>query len=155
MTRADALSYALRMKGSTIASSPRYLQIYTALRTQIESAELCSGDKLPPEHELAASHGVSRITIRSALGRLVQDGLIERHRVSSVRLDSKDDLEFQNLLSAVVANAQLAALEITDRVDTANMPELLESVRASLMRTTAVLEQLIWHAARASGRDAS
>lgn len=54
------------------------MQIYVALRTQIESAELNSGDKLPPEHELAAAHGVSRITIRSALGKLVQDGLIER-----------------------------------------------------------------------------
>lgn len=88
-----------------------------------------------------------------AARRHLQDGLIERHRISSVRLDSQDDIEFQNLLSAVVANAQLAALEITDRVDTANMPELLESVRASLMRTAAVLEQLIWHASKSTKKD--
>ena len=37
-----------------------------------------------------------------------------------------------DVLSAVVANAQLAALEITDGVEPARLPQMLESVRASV-----------------------
>jgi light-regulated signal transduction histidine kinase (bacteriophytochrome) len=77
-----------------------------------------------------------------------QEQIIERHRVMSVRLDTKADLLYRNLLSSVVGNAQLAALEITDGVDLARMPGMLESVRASVTRTSQLLEQLIWHATR-------
>ena len=76
-----------------------------------------------------------------------QEGIIERHRVVAGRLGSKADLLYQNLMSAVVENAQLAVLEITDRADVAGMPEMLESVRVSVARTEEVLEHLIGHAA--------
>ena len=82
-----------------------------------------------------------------------QDGIIESHRVTSVRLDSKDDLVYQNLLSSVVENAQLAALEITYGVETGRIAEMLESVRNSTLRTAEMLEHLIWHASRTSDRD--
>jgi len=82
-----------------------------------------------------------------------QEGIIERHRMVDVRLDSSDDLIFQNLLSAIVDNAQLAALEITDGVDLARMPDMLESVHTSVTRSTEVLEQLIWHYSRTSKKE--
>ena len=88
-----------------------------------------------------------------AARRRFQEGIIERHRVMSVRLDSKSDLVYRNLLSTVVGNAQLAALEITDGVDLARMPEMLESIRASVTRTAELLEHLVWHASRASEND--
>jgi light-regulated signal transduction histidine kinase (bacteriophytochrome) len=75
-----------------------------------------------------------------------QERIFERERPVSTRLDAKGDLLFQALLSHVVENAQLAALEITDGGETARMPEMLESVRASVTRTRRVLEHLIWHA---------
>jgi len=82
-----------------------------------------------------------------------QERIFERGRPRSTRLDAKGDLLFQALLSHVVENAQLAALEITDGGETARMPEMLESVRASVNRTRRVLEHLIWHSA--SGQDAT
>ena len=82
-----------------------------------------------------------------------QEGIIESHRINSVRLDTKADLVYQNLLSAVVENAQLAALEITYGVETGRIAEMLESVRSSTLRTAEVLEHLIWHASRTSGGD--
>jgi light-regulated signal transduction histidine kinase (bacteriophytochrome) len=85
-----------------------------------------------------------------AARRVFQEGVIERHRITTVRLDSKADLVFQNLLSPVIENAQLAALEITDGIDTARMPGMLESVKASVTRTAELLEQLIWHATRST-----
>jgi hypothetical protein len=82
-----------------------------------------------------------------------QEGIIKSHRINSVRLDSKTDLIYQNLLSAVVENAQLAALEITYGIETGRIAEMLESVRTSTLRTAEVLEHLIWHSSRTSGDD--
>ena len=92
-----------------------------------------------------------RKTAEAARARF-QENIIERHRVTSVRLDSTADLVFQNLLSSIVDNAQLAALEITDGVDLARMPEMLESVHSSVTRAAEVLEQLIWHSSRTSNK---
>jgi chemotaxis family two-component system sensor kinase Cph1 len=80
-----------------------------------------------------------------------QEGIIQSSRINSVRLDSRNDLIYQNLLTAVVENAQLAALEITYGVETGRIAEMLESVRNSTLRTAEVLEHLIWHSSRTSG----
>ncbi len=80
-----------------------------------------------------------------------QEGIIKTHRINSVRLDTKTDLIYQNLLSSVVENAQLAALEITYGVEPAQIADMLESVRTSTLRTAEVLEHLIWHVSRTSG----
>ena len=82
--------------------------------------------------------------------RDIQAGLVDRRRLTNVRLDSKGDLTFQNMLSPMIENAQLAALEITDGIDVSQMPELLHGVRASVTRSAEVLEQLVWHASRTS-----
>ena len=80
--------------------------------------------------------------------RQFQEAVIEERRPMSGLLDSKADLMFRNLLSTVVENAQLAALEIADGVDPAEMPERLETVRASVARTSEMLGYLVWHASR-------
>lgn len=59
-------------------------------------------------------------------------------------------LLYRNLLSSVVSNAQLAALEITDGVDLSRMPLMLDSVQNSVTRSAELLEHLIWHASRAA-----
>lgn len=94
-----------------------------------------------------------RKTAEAARSRF-QEGLISSHLIGNVRLDSSTDLLYQNLLSSVVENAQLAALEITYGVETSRIATLLESVRHSTVRTAEVLENLIWHSSRAA-RDGS
>jgi light-regulated signal transduction histidine kinase (bacteriophytochrome) len=81
--------------------------------------------------------------------RRFQEDIIERHRITSEPLDSKADLVYRNLLTSVVGNAQLAALEITDGVDLAHMPEMLQSVQSSVTRAAELLEHLVSHASRA------
>ena len=88
-----------------------------------------------------------------AARRSFQKGIVERSRITTIRLDSKADLAYRALLSPLVENAQLAALEISHGLDVARMPEMLESVRASVTRTAELLEHLIWHASRTSSKD--
>ena len=77
-----------------------------------------------------------------------QEAVVEQHRPMKGRLGSKADLVFRNLLSTIVENAQLAALEIADGVDAAQMPKKLEAIRRSVSRTAEMLGYLIWHGSR-------
>jgi GntR family transcriptional regulator len=57
---------------------PLYARLRDALRAGILDGRLQPHDKLPSESELTAAHGVSRITVRQALGDLQKEGLIVR-----------------------------------------------------------------------------
>ena len=83
--------------------------------------------------------------------RRFQESIVEGDRMMSGRLDSKTDLAFRNLLSPLLENAQLAALEIADGVEMARLPEMLSSVQASIRRAREVLTHLLWHASRSGG----
>src|SRR5579859_575708 len=47
-----------------------------ALRRRILAGEIAAGERLPPERELAALLGASRVTLRSALDRLAEANLL-------------------------------------------------------------------------------
>ena len=81
-----------------------------------------------------------------------QEGIVDGQRKLNGPLETPSDLVFQTLLAAIVENAQVAALEITDGADLARMPQLLESVRVSVTRAAEVLEHLIQHSGREEER---
>lgn len=58
----------------------RYLQLSRHISEAIADGRLKAGDQLPPERDLANRADVSRVTIRKAVGELVQAGLIEQRR---------------------------------------------------------------------------
>lgn len=57
---------------------PLYYQIGNQLKEQILSGKLPPGVKLPAEDALARQYGVAKLTLRNALGKLAQEGLIKR-----------------------------------------------------------------------------
>jgi GntR family transcriptional regulator len=59
---------------------PLYHRVYLLLRQRITESGYKVDAPMPGEHELAAAHGVSRITVRRALERLEQEGLVDRRR---------------------------------------------------------------------------
>jgi len=89
------------------ARAPKYLAIADALGSAIERRNLSSGDRLPPQRELAARLGVDLTTVTRAYETARQRGLIEaRGRAGSF-----------------VRGASPAQIEDAARVDTGmNMP---------------------------------
>ncbi|HXZ07556.1 MAG TPA: GntR family transcriptional regulator, partial [Paraburkholderia sp.] len=60
------------------SAAPLYDRVRDALHARILDGTYPPGSRLPTEHELCESHGVSRITIRQALERLRQEGWVEK-----------------------------------------------------------------------------
>jgi GntR family transcriptional regulator len=56
----------------------KYARIVDQIERAIADGSLGPGDRLPPERELAAEHGVSRMTVRQALQTLESRGLLRR-----------------------------------------------------------------------------
>ncbi|WP_220183179.1 GntR family transcriptional regulator [Sphaerisporangium album] len=59
---------------------PLYLQVERSLRLRIDAGEWRPGEKLPTEGELGKAYGVSRVTVRQALARLVDRGALVREQ---------------------------------------------------------------------------
>ena len=58
--------------------SPRYVQVYSAIRNWIYQGTFKPGHRLPTEAELCALFAVSRITTRKAVDMLVDEELVTR-----------------------------------------------------------------------------
>lgn len=63
-------------------NAPRYLRLAGELRAAILSGKFAARDQFPTESELCQRYGVSRFTVREALRRLQNEGLIARKRGS-------------------------------------------------------------------------
>ncbi|MCZ7574475.1 MAG: GntR family transcriptional regulator [Ardenticatenaceae bacterium] len=60
------------------SSQALYSQLEEMIRESIESGRLAPGEAIPSERELSRGHGLSRMTVRRALDRLVAAGLLYR-----------------------------------------------------------------------------
>ena len=87
---------------------PLYHQIFLELRDEILCGKLPYGASVPTELELAALHGVSRITARRALHELSCNNLVERRRRTGTRvtfrprsspLETNGDQAFESLIA--------------------------------------------------------
>ena len=69
------LSRISRDNGKT---TPLYIQIANSIHAYITDNKLAVGEALPPERDLCAMTGTSRVTIRKALDKLAKDNVIQR-----------------------------------------------------------------------------
>lgn len=76
-------------------NKPKYMALYEWIKERIEDQTFQNGDKLISENTLCEKFEISRQTVRHAIGRLEQEGLVERRRGSGTyirtdRLEIKD-----------------------------------------------------------------
>jgi PAS domain-containing protein len=83
----------------------------------------------------------------------VQEGLLEQQKLMRQQLQWSANPLYRELLSAIVGNAQLAALEVTNGVDLGRVPALVDAVQSSVQRTTQLLEHLAWYSAHNTKSD--
>lgn len=68
----------------------KYYALMEEMKTDILSGKIRPGEKLPSENQLSVRYGLSRHTVRKALGILAGDGYIEsfQEKEPSVRMYS-------------------------------------------------------------------
>jgi GntR family transcriptional regulator len=85
--RAKELEIRLdRQNPGPLKGDPLYVQVERRIEDLLLQGRYKAGDRIPPETELVAALGVSRVTVRAALARLVERGLLERRRGSGTFL---------------------------------------------------------------------
>lgn len=145
-------------------------KIAGAIAHEISVGGLKTGDKLPTEHELARTFGVSRSVVREAIAQLRNEGLLDTRqgvgafvldpqRRPVIRIDSTDLSNpesfrslFQLRVPLEVEAAGLAALHHTAE-DLARLDDALDIMRGMETRWTAegVSADLAFHCALADG----
>jgi GntR family transcriptional regulator len=80
--------------------TPHYLRIYRDVKRKIADGTISPGDRLPTQRDLAASHGVTVMTVRQALQLLEQEELVvSRHGLGTFVAPQRIRYEIGNLRS--------------------------------------------------------
>ncbi|GMA23501.1 hypothetical protein GCM10025864_12600 [Luteimicrobium album] len=96
---------------------PLWLQAAALISEQIARGELAQGARLPSERELCHGLGISRVTLRKALGRLVEDGLLlPSHGRGWYVAQGPSPKEWPNSLESFSETARRMGLESSSRV---------------------------------------
>jgi len=153
----DPMTKATSTTTPTRGDGPLYLQIASAIDAGIADGRYEPGYRFPPEPELAASLGVSRLTLRQALTVLERRGLIDRvvgrHGGTFVRkwhvdrdLTSFAGFSQQLRRQGIVAGAKVlsarevpAAAEVAAGLDITEGTRVIEVQRLRLASGTPVL----------------
>jgi len=92
-------------------NAPRAVDLVAQrLRQAILTGEFGPGEHLPPERELSATLGVSRLTLRAAISRLEAEGLVRARQGSGVEvLDYRTEAGVE-LLTHLLSNGDLALM---------------------------------------------
>jgi len=75
-----------RQNPGPLKGDPLYLQVERRIEDLLLQGRYKAGDRIPPEAELVAALGVSRVTVRAGLARLAERGLLRRRRGSGTFL---------------------------------------------------------------------
>src|SRR3546814_7043196 len=71
-----------KLAGLKESNAPLYLQLARNLREHIESGGVEPGEPLPSERELSERMGMSRVTIRKGIQKIIEAGLLFRRHGS-------------------------------------------------------------------------
>src|SRR5919112_2596565 len=75
-----------RYDPGSLNREPLYVKVERRIEDLVLQGRYKAGDRIPPEADLVASLGVSRVTVRAGLARLVERGVLERRQGSGTFL---------------------------------------------------------------------
>jgi GntR family transcriptional regulator, transcriptional repressor for pyruvate dehydrogenase complex len=104
----------------------------SALAALIAERGYRGGDRLPPERDLSEALGVSRPTVREAIGRLVADGVLVARRGSGTYIAPVDLEHIFTVRLALEPLAASLAAEHRSPSDVSEMQAALEDLKATL-----------------------
>lgn len=122
-----------------------YAQIAAQLRREIAADQFQPSGRLPSEAELMQRFAVSRVTIRLALGKLGEEGLVERRQGKGTYVSTRRLQHGLNVLQGFhdgLAQQGLALDMQLITLERRNLPEGIPTVSGKTSRTALYLERL-------------
>lgn len=86
LVRKEAMIEARQNHFGPLSKNLLYVQVERQIEDLLVRRRYKAGDRIPPEAELVSNLGVSRVTVRAGLARLVERGLLERRQGSGTFL---------------------------------------------------------------------
>jgi GntR family frlABCD operon transcriptional regulator len=123
---------------------PLYEQVRRKLLSEIEGGQLSAGSFLPPEVELCATFGVSRITLRRAVGELCAEGILVRQQGRGTLVAPRkmqQTISLSGFADVVEGQGRKAGHRVLKREDDADAPAVALRLGANnLVRFVRLLE---------------
>ena len=124
MCSSDLVNSAAALGGSAVSAirpdypEPLWIQVINLINHEVATGLLAPGTRLPPERELCQQLAISRVTLRKALGQLVEDGVLSAShgRGWYVALEPAVGKDFPNDLESFTETANRLALVSSSRV---------------------------------------
>lgn len=112
-----------------MAKNAKYRQVMEWIQSRIKTGELGAGDRIESEHEISSYFGISRQTVRHALGLLVEAGVLERKQGSGTYV--------KDIQSAGLRTEQLSHTVniISTYVDGYIFPRILQAMVRTLQKS--------------------
>ncbi len=107
---------------------PLYYLVECKLKEKIESGVYKPGDVLPVESELCAEYNVSRITIRKALSRLEEEGLIEHQFSKTPRVKKNAIHRHANRMRGLSEELAQSGIRCSNYILKAELQEANENI---------------------------
>ncbi len=100
----------------------KYQSVINWLTEQIDSGRLGPGEKIPSENELCGRFGLSRQTVRHAISKLIEDGLVESRQGSGTYVSDQRAKDGERNVIAV----------LTTYVDDYIFPSTIKGIESTL-----------------------
>ena len=97
-------------------ADPLWIQAVDHLSREISSGRLAAGSRLPPERELCAELNISRVTLRKALLRLVDDGVLRSSHGRGWFVAVGQQKDWPNSLESFSETAERMGLVASSRI---------------------------------------
>ena len=128
--------------------SKKYQMVFDDLKAKIQSSEYKNGDKLPSENMLMDVYGVSRQTIRQALGMLEKEGVLEKSQGKGSFVRKKAARVPTKRIAVITLDIGLSVLppvlkEVEEVMVSHGYATMLFSTQSSVLRERRILQQLV------------
>ncbi len=89
-------------------------QVYEQLRDLIFRGKLAPGKKLPPERDLAEAFGISSPSVKTAINKLVNQGLVTQHQGRGTFVCSLETRYLDNPLRQVLEGEDVRLFDLLE-----------------------------------------
>ena len=125
-----------------------YQMVFDDLKAKIQSSEYKNGDKLPSENMLMDVYGVSRQTIRQALGMLEKEGVLEKSQGKGSFVRKKAARVPTKRIAVITLDIGLSVFppvlkEVEEVMFSHGYATMLFSTQSSVLRERRILQQLV------------